>query len=520
MEIKQTERVGIMGSIQQLAHTFLTHGDSTICTAMCRNGALTGTLQRYRIMLRIPRVRKIPLTESSGADAGTGVRQNARHPLARMTLLVQHILSLVSEFSEPCQTELGGMDMQTYNAIVSRISSMLVHAGINKENIKEDYLVWVGVNKPFTIDIAIVNNEDCLDAVFEIKTAKCVGRDKDRVLRTVKLFVSLGLNVPFFIVCNEKVAQVVAGKELEWHRLEQLEPLIKESIALRVPKSVKSISDYLCEIKKKKWQLQQRMKKNGIVKYFFRGQRDSGWDLLPSLFRGCCRGGVLKGKTLCDEAEYLILEAMRMFPSAFAECNNYIDQLSIAQHHEIPTRLLDVTGNALVALYFAAQTSNGNISHYADSKSTEEEKDGRVFVFGATLQDYKNALKNIEDDSRKAVEYCKKEKRRGVAKNKPQLVFSSLRLPRQTMQDSAFYIFENEDKSPSAVCNFEEGDFAEIIIDKNAKNGILRELKEACNISKGRLFPESLSAYKDRMIDDAWKRVEIGAEIDEYNKYR
>lgn len=408
--------------------------------------------------------------------------------------------------------------MQASNAIVSKISNMLVHAGINKEYIKKNYPVWVGANRSFPIDIAIVNNEDCLEAVFEIKTGKCFDRDKDRVLSTVKLFLSFGLNVPFYIVCNEKVTQIVEGEKYKWHKLEQLGPLLKECMAPRAPKPVKSISDYLLEIENKKWQLQQRMKKNGIVKYFFRGQRDANWNLLPSLFRGYCRDEgerpILKGKSLCDEEEYLKLEAMRMFPSAFAECNSYIDQLSVAQHYEIPTRLLDVTGNALVALYFAAQTCNGNSSRFADSTIAEKDNDGRVFVFGATLQDYRNALKNIDVDSRKA-------KRRCVAKNnKPHLVFSSLRLPRQIMQDSAFYIFENDDKSPSSVCNFENDDFAEIIIDKSAKNEILRQLKEVCNISQGRLFPESLSDYKDRMIDDAWKRIEIGAAIDEYNRDR
>ena len=40
-------------------------------------------------------------------------------------------------------------------------------------------------------------------------------------------------------------------------------------------------------------------------------------------------------------------------PSSFEKCSNRLDYLVEMQHYGLPTRLLDITRNPLVALYFA-----------------------------------------------------------------------------------------------------------------------------------------------------------------------
>lgn len=75
----------------------------------------------------------------------------------------------------------------------------------------------------------------------------------------------------------------------------------------------------------------------------YRGQSDLNWELKPSVMRG-----------LRPEAESQIFsELMVEAPSDFSSDRSMFDKLVRAQHYSLPTRLLDVSLNPLVALYFA-----------------------------------------------------------------------------------------------------------------------------------------------------------------------
>lgn len=85
-------------------------------------------------------------------------------------------------------------------------------------------------------------------------------------------------------------------------------------------------------------------------KIFYRGQSDSSYNLKPSIFRD-----TLDVKRSERENE--------VYLSVMSECSNdfemempHIAILSKMQHYEVPTRLLDITTNALVALYFACES--------------------------------------------------------------------------------------------------------------------------------------------------------------------
>ena len=111
------------------------------------------------------------------------------------------------------------------------------------------------------------------------------------------------------------------------------------------------------------------------TKFVFRGQLDESWGLTSTLARETT-GGRLEAVTesrLC-RAERLILDRARDKIEGSASGawlgRNMSDGelLAVLQHQEAPTRFVDVSDDALVALFFAAEK--------------EDVTDGRVFIIG------------------------------------------------------------------------------------------------------------------------------------------
>lgn len=96
---------------------------------------------------------------------------------------------------------------------------------------------------------------------------------------------------------------------------------------------------------------------------FFRGHSDDKYDLNPGIYRK-----VKNGKTLIEYEDQIFREVISHSPQEFVG-KNTLETLALLQHYDAPTRVLDLTENALAALYFAVSSRNSM------------DKQGEVIVF-------------------------------------------------------------------------------------------------------------------------------------------
>lgn len=119
-----------------------------------------------------------------------------------------------------------------------------------------------------------------------------------------------------------------------------------------VDKEIFSLSEYLQYI--------NDILENDKNKPFFRGENAWHELRLPGLFRNAKH---------VENEKKLIQEMKSRIPNNIREIDHAIDRLALMQHHGLPTRVLDISTNALIALFFAV--------------SGESQKDGYVYVYSS-----------------------------------------------------------------------------------------------------------------------------------------
>lgn len=209
---------------------------------------------------------------------------------------------------------------------------------------------------------------------------------------------------------------------------------------------------------------------------WYRGQSDASWGLEPGIHRGNN-----KNKNECD----LLIQFQQHAAGKVTQIQ--LDKwgwLTLAQHHTLPTRLLDWSTQPLIPLYFACQDALN-----ADESTCEEIPNGALFIIDPTELN-KNANQELPEGQRRAEYYPKllqasdktldpyypQQDSEGIDRQIPIAVRAPMLFERIVFQSGTFTVHPNPATAGANSLNL-EATANKIIIPGVNKLDILEELR-------------------------------------------
>lgn len=242
---------------------------------------------------------------------------------------------------------------------------------------------------------------------------------------------------------------------------------------LEEEKKVKDISEYLKKIQEI-IEIRNEEKKFIVV---YRGE--------PEKYPVPGRPGIFRSDYIDKEPFFEKNLFCEMTANRITSGASYLEKAVDAQHDEFPSRLLDVTYNALVALYFATTP------YYKKYEENEFDgkKDGQVIVYFLP-QMYCAGIENVENTFDWTVDRKEEYLQSALVQENYKLIDHIKMNTRICVQQGAFIMFQGD-----AYSAISEKDYETIVIDKDAKKRIREDLDTLFGINTGFIYPEPYNLF-------------------------
>ncbi len=206
----------------------------------------------------------------------------------------------------------------------------------------------------------------------------------------------------------------------------------------------------------------------------------------PDVYDKPCRPNIFRRDVLNNNRffEKNLFDAMRQ--NKLTGEKRYLDNAIDAQHGEFPSRLLDVTYNCLIALYFAVTP------YYHDAENSMDHRDGMVYLFFID-EIFSPSAANTNDNYNSIINRDQEWYQNHILFwNNHKFIDHTKLNSRIIAQQGAFILFPGEEPE-----DLPEYMFCGIRIPKEAKALIRQELNQLFGIHTGSVYPEIINLVKE-----------------------
>ncbi|MBK0022073.1 FRG domain-containing protein [Ochrobactrum sp. S46] len=224
---------------------------------------------------------------------------------------------------------------------------------------KPEHITYVSVGIGYISNPRIVDKEILYNYNIVGYNPKFIIDDK------VKFSLAFGmsnfeLHRTHWAIKDIKLSEALYSMGIIFEQMAQIKPFNPDEILNQPapePETISTLEDFINKVLK--------LKPETGEEFFYRGQSDRTYSLVPSIFREHESGGYM----WADNEDILVREILTAQAKEFGGDQTMIDRLVRMQHYRLPTRLLDISSNPLIALYFSCSEKPDAVGEFFILKS-------------------------------------------------------------------------------------------------------------------------------------------------------